>query len=105
MYTVLKGEVEFTFRGVKTVAHAGETLNIPANAPHFFQNASNATARMLCMCSPPGQEEFFRLVGDPVDSRTAPPPKLSEAEQAERKQRALALAPRFRTELLIPAEA
>ena len=39
-------------------------------------------------------------VGDPVDSRTAPPPQLSKAEQAERGQRAKALSSQYRTELL-----
>jgi hypothetical protein len=40
-------------------------------------------------------------IGDPVDSRTAPPPKLSMAEQAERIQRAKALSAKYRTELLV----
>jgi hypothetical protein len=40
-------------------------------------------------------------VGDPVDSRTAPPPQLSKAEQAERGQRAKALSSQYRTELLV----
>jgi hypothetical protein len=52
------------------------------------------------MCTPSGQEEFFMAVGDPVDSRTAPPPKLDKAEQAERLQRAKALSAKYRTELL-----
>ena len=34
-------------------------------------------------------------IGDPVDSRTAPPPKLSKDEQAERIQRAKALSAQF----------
>src|ERR1700746_3461146 len=34
MFTVLEGEVEITLRGGKTVLRAGETANIPANAPH-----------------------------------------------------------------------
>jgi hypothetical protein len=40
-------------------------------------------------------------VGDPVDSRTAPPPKLSTEERAERIQRAKALSAKYRTELLV----
>jgi hypothetical protein len=40
-------------------------------------------------------------VGDPVDSRTAPPPKLSTEERAERIQRAKALSVKYRTELLV----
>jgi hypothetical protein len=57
---------------------------------------------MLCMCTPAGQEEFFMLVGDPVASRDAPPPKLTTADLEDRKKRAVELAPRFRTELLAP---
>jgi quercetin dioxygenase-like cupin family protein len=102
MFTVLDGELEVTFRDQTQRASAGSTVNIPANAPHFFKNTSDKPARLLCMCTPPGQEEFFMAVGDPVTSRTAPPPKLREEEQAERVARAKALASRYRTELLIP---
>jgi quercetin dioxygenase-like cupin family protein len=74
MFHVLESEIEATFRGEKSVVRAGETVNIPANAPHSFTNASDRTARLLCVCSPSGQEEFFEAVGVPADSRTAPPP-------------------------------
>src|SRR6202795_4569775 len=40
MFTLLDGEIELTFRGAKSVVRAGETANIPANAPHHFRNAS-----------------------------------------------------------------
>ena len=81
MFTVLDGEIEFTFRGQKAVAKAGETMNVPANAPHAFVNASGLPARLLCLCAPAGQEEFFMAIGDPVASRTAPPPAIGNAEQ------------------------
>jgi quercetin dioxygenase-like cupin family protein len=100
MFSVLEGEIEATFRGEKSVVRAGETVNIPANAPHFFRNVSARPARLLCLCSPAGQDEFFLAIGDPVASRTGPPPQLSEAEQAERQARADALAPQYRTEML-----
>ncbi|GAA5178520.1 hypothetical protein GCM10023322_05880 [Rugosimonospora acidiphila] len=102
MFTLLDGAVEFTFRGERTVVRAGETINIPANAPHFFRNASHEPARMLCMCTPSGQDEFFLRIGDLVDGPTAPPPSLTEAEQGERKERAARLAAEYRTELLTP---
>src|ERR1700683_3388157 len=63
MFSILEGEIEFTFRGAKSVVRAGETVNIPANAPHCFRNAAERSARMLCVCSPAGQEEFFMEVG------------------------------------------
>ena len=62
--------MELTFRGQHSVARVGETVNVPANAPHAFANASDRPARLLCICSPPGQENFFLAVGDPVPTRT-----------------------------------
>jgi quercetin dioxygenase-like cupin family protein len=102
MFTVLDGEVELTFRGQHSVARAGETVNVPANAPHAFTNASDRPARLLCICSPPGQENFFLAVGDPVATRTEPPPQLDEAAKAAFIARSQALAPQYRTELLPP---
>ena len=102
MFTILDGEVEFSFRGEPMVARSGETVNIPANAPHSFSNDSDSPARLLCMCSPSGQEEFFLEIGNRVADRTAPPPEMSEAEQREWQERAAALAPKYRTELLPP---
>ena len=100
MFHVLEGEIEVTFRGVPSVARAGETVNVPANAPHAFRNASDRPARMLCMVSPPGLERYFGEFGDPLPSRTAPAPKLDEAAQSVRMQKALALAPKYRIENL-----
>src|SRR5260370_30932987 len=45
MFTLLDGEIELTFRGVSAVATAGETINVPANAPHVFRNVSERPAR------------------------------------------------------------
>jgi quercetin dioxygenase-like cupin family protein len=101
-FTLLEGEVEVTFRGEKSIARTGDTLNIPANAPHQFHNASDRPARLLCVCSPAGQDEFFMEVGVPVASRTATPPKLTAAEQAAFMAKSEALAPKYRTELLKP---
>jgi quercetin dioxygenase-like cupin family protein len=100
MFTLIEGQLDFTFRGQRTVVRAGETVNVPANAPHFFRNTSDQPARMLCMCTPAGQEKYFLEVGDPLASPTAAPPELSESEQAERRRKAAELAPRYRTEML-----
>jgi quercetin dioxygenase-like cupin family protein len=102
MFTILEGEIEFTFRGEKIKAGAGSTINIPANAPHSFKNLSDKQARMLCLCTPPGQERFFLEIGDPIDGPAAAPPTLSKEQQSERIQKAKALAPKYRTELLVP---
>ena len=99
-FILLEGELEATFRGKKTIVRTGDTLNIPANAPHQFHNASSAPVRALCLCSPAGQEKFFMEVGIPVATRTTPPPKLDEIEQAAFMEKVKALAPIYRTELL-----
>jgi uncharacterized cupin superfamily protein len=101
MFTILDGEIGLNFRGETQRASAVSTVNIPANAPHAFKNKSDQPVRLLCMCTPAGQEEFFITVGDPVDSRVAPPPKLGPTEQVKRIQRAKALSAKYRPELLI----
>jgi quercetin dioxygenase-like cupin family protein len=102
MFTVLDGEVEATFRGQTLTVRAGETINVPANAPHGFRNLGEHPSRLLCLCTPAGQEEFFTLVGQPVATRTTPPPPLDPAGQAVFVAKAQSLAPRYRTELLPP---
>ena len=102
MFTVLDGEVEVTFRGESLTARAGETINVPANAPHAFTNAGAGPSRLLCLCAPAGQDKFFALVGQPVASRTEPPPPLDPAAQAAFIEKVQALAPQYRTELQPP---
>ncbi len=99
-FTVLAGEIETTFRGTASVVRAGETVNIPANAPHQFTNKADQPARLLCICAPSGQEEFFKAIGVPVATRTTAPPKLDAAAQAAFQAKAAALAPTYRSELL-----
>jgi len=102
MFTLLEGELQFTFRGETATVGAGTTVNIPANAPHFFVNTSGKPARMLCMCAPAGQENLFIELGDPVESRTAPAPDLSPNEKAARGKKAQSLAAKYRTEFVHP---
>jgi mannose-6-phosphate isomerase-like protein (cupin superfamily) len=102
MFTLLEGELEFVFRGAKSPLRAGETVNIPANAPHQFRNLSKRPARLLCLCSPAGQDDFFNAVGIPLANRTTPSPKLDEVAQAAFKAKAGKLALKYRTQLLPP---
>ena len=99
-FSVLEGEIAATFRGEKMTVKAGETLHIPANAPHSFTNATDRPVRLLCTCSASGQEEFFLQVGVPVEGRTTAPPKPTEKEQKAMMAKTKALAPKYRTEML-----
>ena len=102
LFSVLDGEIEATFRGEKLRLGPGETINIPANAPHSFTNAGAGPARLLCMCTPAGQEEFFLEVGQLVATRTTPSPPLDADAQTAFIARVQELAPRYLTELLPP---
>lgn len=99
-FTILEGEIELTFRGATSSASAGETINIPANAPHQFRNKTDRRARLLCLCSPPGLEDFFAEVGVPVATRTTAPPPLDAAAQAQFLAKAQSLAAKYKTEFL-----
>lgn len=102
-FALLEGEIEATFRGETVTVRAGETLHIPANAPHHFRNVSSATVRLLCECSPAGQEDYFRELGVRVATRTTPPPELDEAGEAAFRKKSMELAPKYKTELLSKA--
>ena len=100
MFHVLEGGVEITLRDQTARLDPGGTVNIPANAPHSFHNPTPTPARVLCLVSPAGLEEFFAEFGDPVDSRTAPAPELSGDERSERMRKATEAAPRYGIETL-----
>lgn len=102
MFHILEGELEVTFRDTVHRLRAGQTINIPANAPHGFRVVSEGPARFLCLCLPAGHEEFFGLVGEPLPTRTTPPTPLTAEAAADRRNLVGALSARFRTELLLP---
>jgi quercetin dioxygenase-like cupin family protein len=99
-FTVLDGEILVMFRDSKQIVRAGESVNIPANAPHHFTNTNDEPARMYCTCVPAGQEEFFMEIGIPVPTRTSTPPPLSDDERKSLIEKTKTLAPQYRTELL-----
>lgn len=102
MFHVLEGEVVVTFRDRQVTAATGMTVNIPARAPHHFKNESDNDARLLCMVSPPGLEEYFLAFGDPLPNRTAAAPKLSMEDLQRNLVAAAPLAQRYLIENLPP---
>ena len=101
MFHVLEGTIEVSLRGDTTVAHPGDTVNVPANAPHTFTNAPDEQARLLCLVAPAGLDAYFAEFGDRVSSRTAPAPDLTDDDRAQRMDRAMQLAPQYRIESLV----
>ena len=54
-FRVLAGSIEVQLRDLPAVRlEAGDSVNIPANAPHAFRNAGDAPARLLCTVAPTG---------------------------------------------------
>jgi quercetin dioxygenase-like cupin family protein len=101
-FTVLEGEVEFTVRGQTHRVPTGATVTVPSNAPHLFRNTSGKAARMLCVCVPPGLDEFFMAIGTPVTSRTASVPRPTNEELDEQMKLAGPLAAKCRMEIFAP---
>ena len=99
-FILLEGEMEVTFRSEKSTVRAGDTINVPSNAPHQFHNSSKNPVRMICICSPAGNDSFFVEVGVPVATRTTPPPDLDAKQMAEFLEKVKAITPRYHTELL-----
>ena len=102
MFTLLEGELEFTFRGEKKTVRAGSTVNIPAKSAACVQERLWPRRAHALPVHAGGQEEFFMAIGDPLESRTSPRPRRDKAQMEERIKKAKALAPQYRTELLIP---
>lgn len=101
MFHVLEGEFQVTFRGERLVLQARDTINIPARTPHFFHNSSGREARVLCMVSPAGLEEYFTLWGLPLPTRTSIP-QMDDDEAQARLDTAIELGPRYHIENLAP---
>lgn len=99
-FILLEGEMEVTFRGEKSTVRAGDTINVPSNAPHQFHNSSKNPVRMICICSPAGNDSFFVEVGEPVATRTTPPPDLDAKQMAKFLEKVKAITPRYHTEIL-----
>lgn len=102
IFHILEGELEITFRDTVHRVGPGQTVNIPANAPHGFRVVSDQPARFLCICLPSGQEEFFKLVGEVLPTRTTSPTPPTPEVLAERRTIMLANAARFHSEFLPP---
>jgi quercetin dioxygenase-like cupin family protein len=104
-FRVLAGSIELHLRDLPPVRlEAGDSANIPANAPHAFRNTADTQARLLCTVAPAGLERFFAEFGDPVPTRTSPAPALSDVERRKRLERAAAKAPEYGIEMLAPGQ-
>lgn len=100
MFYILQGTIEVTVRDEILTIGAGQAINVPSLAPHGFRNAGEVPARLLLLVAPAGLEEYFAQFGDPVATRTTPPPTLIEDELSARHRKSAELAPKYGIEIL-----
>ena len=69
----------------------GDFVHMPRGVQHYFKNISDKPTKMLLTYTPGGFEEWFKIVGKPVEGESLVPPKLEQ----EDLQRAVAAATQF----------
>lgn len=72
-FLVLEGELLFHIAGQETRAAAGDTVVVPKGVPHAFMVVS-PVVRYVLLNVPGGQDEFFRVAGEPAVRAELPPP-------------------------------
>ena len=70
-FIIIEGEMEFMIDGETKVLRAGESIAIPPNTLHTFNNLSNQVCRWVNIHSPKGFTDFFDEVGIPAGEETA----------------------------------
>lgn len=71
MFYILSGTLTFHADGQEVIARPGTFLNIPKNVEHWFENVSDAPAKMLVLFAPAGLEGWF-------EAATRSPEKMRE---------------------------
>jgi quercetin dioxygenase-like cupin family protein len=80
-FYVTEGELTFWVGGEVITAPAGSFVYGPRDIPHTFEVTSDE-ARFLLVTEPAGFEKFVRLVGEPAQSLTIPPPPSEPPDPA-----------------------
>lgn len=71
MFVVLEGKMEFNVNGNTIIAEAGDSVDLPPNSVHTFQNAGDKECRWLNIHSPKGFLSFFESFGVNSDEDNA----------------------------------
>lgn len=88
---VMQGELRAWLGGVRYDVKAGDFVHMPRGVQHYFKNVSDRPTKMLLTYTPGGFEEWFEIVGKPVEGDSMAPPELERADL----QRAVAAAATF----------
>ena len=58
-FYVIDGQMELRAGDEVIVGRPGTFVTVPTGVPHAFANRTDAPARMLLVCTPPGHERYF----------------------------------------------
>jgi len=70
-FMVLEGEIEFMIDGQTKVVRKGESMDLPSNLVHTFNNVGNETCKWVNIHSPKGFLSFFEEMGVPEEESDA----------------------------------
>jgi mannose-6-phosphate isomerase-like protein (cupin superfamily) len=76
---ILKGQMEFFINGEKRLLQEGDSIDLPANSVHTFNNPTSDTTRWLNIHSPKGFFSFFERFGVPVKEKKSFESSVSES--------------------------
>lgn len=66
-FYVLEGELDIITATQRIKLTAGESLIVPLNTPHTFENVTASDVRLISIYSPPGFEQYFSDMGIAID--------------------------------------
>lgn len=94
---VVEGELVYTVGEDTTVVGAGSVIHCPKGVPHSFRNESDEEALVYDWLHPAGFDEFMARAAPQVTDESNPPEMDMD--------RAIALAPEYGIEFLMPESA
>jgi mannose-6-phosphate isomerase-like protein (cupin superfamily) len=66
-FYVLEGGLDIITETQRIKLEAGESLIVPQNTPHTFENVTDSDVRLISIYSPPGFEQYFSNMGIATD--------------------------------------
>jgi len=79
VFMVLEGEIEFLINGELKKVKQGESIDLPPNVVHTFNNVGSSTCKWLNIHSPKGFLSFFEEMGIPESESEAMKKSVDES--------------------------
>ena len=79
VFMVLEGEMEFVINGELKKIRQGESVDLPPNVVHTFNNGGSSTCKWLNIHSPKGFFSFFKEMGIPENESEAMKKSVDES--------------------------